>query len=46
VDLDAVLVKSYLGFHVANVTVQRRRIQEHSLLEAEERDRLRVLPAR
>jgi hypothetical protein len=32
-DFDSVHVAKYLGFHVANVTVQRRRIQEHSVLE-------------
>ena len=46
VDFDSVLVTSYLGFHVANVTVQRRRIQEYSLLEAEERDHPPALHAR
>jgi hypothetical protein len=33
-DFDFVHVTKYLGLHVAIVTVQRRRIQEHSLLEA------------
>lgn len=35
VDFDFVYVTKYLGLHVAIVTVQRRRIQEHSMLEAE-----------
>ena len=34
-DFDSVRVTKYLGFHVANVTVQRRRIQELSLLESD-----------
>lgn len=34
-DFDSVHVTTHLGFHFANVTVQRRRIQEHSVLEAD-----------
>jgi len=33
-DFDSVQVTRYLGLHVASVTVQRRRIQQHSALEA------------
>ncbi len=33
-DFDSVHVTRYLGLHVASVTVQRRRIQQHSALEA------------
>jgi hypothetical protein len=32
-DFDSVGVTKYLGFHVANVTLARRRIQELSLME-------------
>jgi len=42
-DFDFVHVTKYLGFHVANVTVQRRRIQQHSVLEADDRDRARTI---
>ena len=45
-DFDFVQVTKYLGLHVANVTVQRRRIQEHSLLEAHDRDHPHALHAR
>jgi hypothetical protein len=45
-DFDSVHVKKFLGFHVANVTVQRRRIQKHSVLESDDRDRARALHAR
>lgn len=31
-ELDNVQIKSYLWFHLAKVTIQRRRIQEHSAL--------------
>ncbi len=34
-ELDSVQITRYAWFHMANVTVQRRRIQEHSALEAE-----------
>jgi hypothetical protein len=34
-DFDSVRVKRYPGFHVANVTLARRRVQEHSLMEEE-----------
>jgi hypothetical protein len=33
-ELDNVQVKRYLGFHLAKVTIQRRRIQEHGALDA------------
>ena len=33
-EFDSVLVARFLGFHLANVTVQRRRIQESSTLAA------------
>jgi hypothetical protein len=44
-DFDSVRVTKCLGFHVATVTVQRRRIQELSLLEADVRDGSRDLHA-
>ncbi len=45
-DLDSVHVTKYLGFHVANVTVQRRRIQQPSVLEADVKAHPQALPAR
>lgn len=39
-EFDSVHVTKYLGFHLANVTVQRCRIQELSLLEADVRGHL------
>lgn len=32
-ELDSVLVAKYPGFHVANVTLQPRQIQQHALLD-------------
>jgi hypothetical protein len=45
-DFDSVHVTKYLGIHFANVTVQRRRIQQHSVLEGSDRDRPQTLHAR
>jgi len=36
-DFDSVQVTRYLGLHVASVTVQCRRIQQHSILEADKK---------
>jgi hypothetical protein len=44
-EFDSVRVTKCLGFHIATVTVQRRRIQELSLLEADVRDGSRALHA-
>ena len=44
-EFDSVRVTKYLGFHLANVKVQRCRIQEHSLLEADIGDHPRALHA-
>jgi len=45
-DFDSVRVTKYLGFHVANVTLQRCRIQRQSVLEADDSDQPRALHAR
>ena len=45
-DFDSVHVANYLGLHVANVTVQRRRIQERSVLETHDTPRPPSLHAR
>jgi hypothetical protein len=45
-DFDSVRVTTYLGFHFANVTMQRRRIQQHSVLEADNNAHPRALHAR
>jgi len=34
-ELDSVQITRYPWFHIANVTLQRRRIQEHTALEAQ-----------
>lgn len=44
-EFDSVRVVKYLGFHVANVTVHRRRIQQHSQLEAGEKAHSEALHA-
>jgi hypothetical protein len=44
-DFDSVQVVKYLGFRVANVTVHRRRIQQHSQLEANEKAHAKALHA-
>jgi hypothetical protein len=45
-EFDSVHVVKYLGFHVANVTMQRRRIQQHSQLEAGEKAHSKGLHAK
>jgi hypothetical protein len=37
-ELDSVQITSFAWFHIANVTVQRRRIQEHSSLDTQGED--------
>ncbi len=45
-DFDSVHVRKYLGFHVANVTVHRRRIQQRTQLDSDDKARLQALRAR
>jgi hypothetical protein len=45
-DFESVQVTKYPGFLVANVTVQRRRIQQKSVLEAADQGLLPAIPAK
>jgi hypothetical protein len=46
VDFESVEVTKYPGFHVANVTVQRRRIQQKSVLETDDQKLPQAIPVR
>ena len=45
-DFESVHVIKYLGFLVANVTVQRRRIQQKSVLETDDQKLPQAIPVR
>jgi len=44
-ELDSVFVRKYLGFHIATVTLQPRRIQEHTSFDVADIRHPRVVPA-
>lgn len=45
-EFDSVHVANYPGFSVANVTVQRHRIQQHTLLDVADNGHLQAVPAK